>query len=103
MKNFDVKKMLVVQSVILLFGTLFAWSKLIPQFANFNAIYGTLFRFVRDGRAIGDDVDGNRTVGATVGFFWLPWFLPHARKNALCLGLVELLGHLAALAQAPLV
>ena len=37
--------MLVVQSVILLFGTLFAWSKLIPQFANFNAIYGTLFRF----------------------------------------------------------
>jgi len=39
------KNLLLLQSVILAGGTVFAWSKLLQQFSNFQAIYGTLFRF----------------------------------------------------------
>ncbi len=38
------KKLLALQSVILFAGTVFAWSKLIPQFVDFYALYGTFFR-----------------------------------------------------------
>jgi hypothetical protein len=41
----DTKKLLGIQSLLLFGGTIFAWSKLIPQFSNFHALYGTLFRF----------------------------------------------------------
>jgi len=37
--------MLFVQTLILFCGTLFAWSKLIPQIQNFQSIYGTVFKF----------------------------------------------------------
>lgn len=40
-----IKKSLILQSVLLVGGTVFAWSKLIPQFSEFIAIYGTAFRF----------------------------------------------------------
>jgi len=39
------KKLLGIQSFALLCGTIFAWSKLIPQFNHFQSLYGTLFRF----------------------------------------------------------
>lgn len=39
------KNLLLLQSVILVGGTIFAWSKLLPQFSNFQAIYGTIFHF----------------------------------------------------------
>lgn len=39
------KNLLLLQSVILVGGTVFAWSKLLPQFSNFQSIYGTIFRF----------------------------------------------------------
>jgi hypothetical protein len=41
----DTKKLLGIQSLFLFGGTIFAWSKLIPQFTNFQSQYGTLFRF----------------------------------------------------------
>lgn len=40
-----IRNLLLLQSVVLLGGTIFAWSKLLPQFGNFQAIYGTIFRF----------------------------------------------------------
>ena len=39
------KKLFIAQTLILLGGTIFAWSKLIPQLIEFQAIYGTLFHF----------------------------------------------------------
>lgn len=39
------KNLLLAQSVILAGGTVFAWSKLLAQFNNFQGIYGTIFRF----------------------------------------------------------
>jgi hypothetical protein len=39
------KKLLGVQSLVLLCGTVYAWSKLIPQFTHFYALYGTFLRF----------------------------------------------------------
>jgi hypothetical protein len=45
MKNISIKTILLVQSFVLLCGTLFAWSKLIPQISNFQALYGTIFRY----------------------------------------------------------
>ena len=39
------KKLLGAQTLILLAGTLFAWSRLIPQLRNFRSEYGTLLRF----------------------------------------------------------
>ncbi len=37
--------LLLWQSLLLAGGTVFAWSKLIPQFGNFYAAYGTFWRF----------------------------------------------------------
>lgn len=39
------KHLLGLQSIILFCGTIFAWSKLIPQFIAFYATYGTFLRF----------------------------------------------------------
>ena len=39
------KKLLLVQALLIAGGTVFAWSKLIPQFQVFYAEYGTLFKF----------------------------------------------------------
>lgn len=39
------KKLLIIQSLVILGGAVFAWSKLIPQLRNFLELYGTLFRF----------------------------------------------------------
>lgn len=45
MKNKYKKNLFIAQTLILLGGAVFAWSKLIAQFSNFQAIYGTIFRF----------------------------------------------------------
>lgn len=45
METIPTKKLLILQSLILLGGTVFAWSKLIPQLRDFLALYGTFFRF----------------------------------------------------------
>jgi hypothetical protein len=45
MKTLSIKKLLLGQTVILLAGTLFAWSKLLDQISTFQFRYGTLFRF----------------------------------------------------------
>jgi hypothetical protein len=39
------KNLLLLQSLILVGGTVFAWSKLLGQFDNFKFVYGTIFRF----------------------------------------------------------
>ena len=39
------KSLLLVQSLVLLAGAVYAWSKLLPQFSNFQLMYGTIFRF----------------------------------------------------------
>lgn len=39
------RELLLIQSALLFGGTIFAWSKLLPQIANFQSLYGTLFRF----------------------------------------------------------
>src|SRR4030067_2522837 len=39
------KKLFIAQTLILLGGTIFAWSKLIPRLIEFQTIYGTLFHF----------------------------------------------------------
>lgn len=39
------KTALWVQSLVLLGGTVFAWSQLVPQFIDFYALYGDPFRF----------------------------------------------------------
>lgn len=39
------KKLLVLQSLILLGGTVFAWSNFLPQISRFQSLYGTLFKF----------------------------------------------------------
>ncbi|MDE1925499.1 MAG: hypothetical protein KGH79_05015, partial [Patescibacteria group bacterium] len=39
------KRLFLVQLLILLGGTVFAWSNLLPQISRFQALYGTLFRF----------------------------------------------------------
>ncbi len=38
------KKLLLTQALVLFGGTVFAWSKLIPQLRDFWALYGTFFR-----------------------------------------------------------
>lgn len=45
MDTAHIKKLLVVQSLILFGGTVFAWSKLLAQFSNFHSLYGTIFKF----------------------------------------------------------
>jgi hypothetical protein len=45
MKTISNKHMFIVQTGILLVGTLFAWSKLLEQISAFQMRYGTLFRF----------------------------------------------------------
>jgi hypothetical protein len=40
-----IKTLLLWQSLILVGGTVFAWSKLLGQFDNFKMVYGTVFRF----------------------------------------------------------
>ncbi len=40
-----IKTTLLIQSLFLFAGTIFSWSKLFPQFLNFQALYGTVFRF----------------------------------------------------------
>lgn len=45
MENKSIKILFIAQTLTLLGGTVFAWSKLIPQFSNFQTIYGTIFRF----------------------------------------------------------
>ncbi len=37
--------LLLVQTLVLFGGAIFAWSKLLPQFTNFQSLYGTLLRF----------------------------------------------------------
>ncbi|MFA7302399.1 MAG: hypothetical protein WC030_01485 [Candidatus Paceibacterota bacterium] len=44
MKVPQTKVLLGIQVAILFVGTVFAWSKLIPQLTNFYALYGTFFR-----------------------------------------------------------
>jgi hypothetical protein len=39
------KNLLFIQSLVLFGGTIFAWSKLLPQIDTFQTLYGTLFRF----------------------------------------------------------
>ncbi len=39
------RKLLAAQSLVLLGGAMFAWSKLVPQITHFQATYGTLLRF----------------------------------------------------------
>lgn len=39
------RRWLLLSSALLFFGTVFAWSKLFPQFATFYREYGTLLRF----------------------------------------------------------
>ena len=41
----ELKKLLLIQGLLLVGGTVFAWSRLIPKFQDFYATYGTLFRF----------------------------------------------------------
>jgi len=45
MKDNRLQKLLWVQSLILIGGTVFAWTKLLTQFDTFYSTYGTLFRF----------------------------------------------------------
>ncbi|MFA6608686.1 MAG: hypothetical protein WCT07_02145 [Candidatus Paceibacterota bacterium] len=45
MKVFSTRKLMLTQTVILLAGTLFTWSKLIEQINIFLIKYDTLFRF----------------------------------------------------------
>lgn len=40
----NTKKLLLVQCLVLFGGTVFAWSKLLPQLINFYALYGTFLR-----------------------------------------------------------
>ena len=39
------KNLLLAQTFLLFGGAIFAWSKLLPQFAHFQSLYGTLLRF----------------------------------------------------------
>lgn len=41
----DLKKLLFAQGLFLLGGMVFAWTRLIMQFRNFHALYGTIWRF----------------------------------------------------------
>lgn len=43
--NITEKNLLGIQALVLLGGTIFAWSKLILQFDNFYSLYGTFLRF----------------------------------------------------------
>ena len=45
MKNYILKNIRIIKTVVLLCGTLFAWSKLLDQISIFQIEYGTLFRF----------------------------------------------------------
>ena len=45
MENKSIQHLFIVQAMILLWGTFFAWSKLIPQMRDFQGLYGTLFYF----------------------------------------------------------
>jgi hypothetical protein len=45
MNTSSAKQLLVLQALTLFGGTVFAWSKLLPQFMDFQERYGTLFRF----------------------------------------------------------
>src|SRR3990170_4441530 len=45
MENKTIKSLFIAQTLILLGGTIFAWSKLIPRLIEFQEIYGTLFHF----------------------------------------------------------
>lgn len=39
------KKLLITQSLVLLAGTVFAWSNFLPQIGRFESLYGTVFKF----------------------------------------------------------
>ncbi|MHB8661035.1 MAG: hypothetical protein ACYC75_03865 [Minisyncoccota bacterium] len=39
------RKFLIVQSLVLLAGTVFAWSNFLPQISRFQSLYETLFKF----------------------------------------------------------
>ncbi|OGE88290.1 MAG: hypothetical protein A3J07_00660 [Candidatus Doudnabacteria bacterium RIFCSPLOWO2_02_FULL_49_13] len=45
MLKLSTPKLLLLQGVLLLGGMVFAWSRLLGQFQNFQELYGTLFRF----------------------------------------------------------
>ncbi|MFA5131935.1 MAG: hypothetical protein WC444_01255 [Candidatus Paceibacterota bacterium] len=45
MTKITTKQLLLAQTIVLLLGTLFAWSKLLEQISTFQLRYGTLFRF----------------------------------------------------------
>ncbi|HQT83082.1 MAG TPA: hypothetical protein PLW99_02960 [Candidatus Paceibacterota bacterium] len=45
MKTTDTKNILLVQTLLLFGGTVFAWSATLSQFSTFHSLYGTLFRF----------------------------------------------------------
>ena len=40
-----VRGLLLVQTLLLFGGAIFAWSKLLPQFGDFQSRYGTLLHF----------------------------------------------------------
>jgi hypothetical protein len=73
------KKLLGIQSLILLCGTIFAWSKLIPQFSNFQSLYGTLFRF--SGCAIPNPLLTACLYGSTAFLIALFWSCSLYRKQ----------------------
>lgn len=67
----NTKGLLIAQVLVLVGGTAFAWSKLIPQFQNFFALYGTLFRF--SGCAVPNPLATACLYGSTaflVALFW---------------------------------
>jgi|SRR3989344_3731983 len=41
----ETRHLFIIQTAILLGGTIFAWSQTLPQFGNFYTAYGTFFRF----------------------------------------------------------
>lgn len=45
MESKIIKNLLIVQTAVLFGGTIFAWSKLLPQMRDFWGLYGTLFHF----------------------------------------------------------